>query len=49
MSQGIGCICLQSEPEGQQIADVALLKAMHVVVEDGQQKSDGRPAWLQGV
>ena len=49
MSQERGCICLQSEPEGQQIADVELLKTIHVVVDDGQQKSAGRPAWLQGV
>lgn len=49
MSQERGCICLQSEPVGQQIADDALLKTIHAVVVDGQQKSAGRPAWSQGV
>lgn len=41
MSQVIGWMYWQSWPEGQQIIEVALPRAMHFV-DDGQQKFEGR-------
>ncbi len=47
ISQVKGEMVLQSRPLGQQMTDLLLLKAVHVV-PDGQQKLDGMPGLLQG-